>query len=184
MKHPMYHRHINPGLADGGQGFIILAETTILAQPGKGALDNPTFGQDNECFQVAAPDNFRTHIEQDVTPVQQCRTIIAAIQQQFCPTRIQRHAPEQMFDTIAVCPVRRVNHYPHQPALTIDHDVPFASFHLFAAVVAPRPPFSVVLTDWLSAISKLGSASRPACWRTSTRNWSLSRSQVPSRFSL
>jgi DNA-binding CsgD family transcriptional regulator len=45
----------------------------------------------------------------------------------------------------------------------------------------PRsPPASVVLTLWLSRMSRLGSGSLPAGWRSLRRRTSLSRSQAPS----
>ena len=141
MKHLIHHCHINPAFTDGGQCLIILAETAILAQPGKCSLHNPAFGQHHKVFEVAAPDNLGTYIEQDGTPVQQRRAIITAIQQQFFPAGIQRHALEQVPYTVTVRPVGRMNQHPHQPALAIDKDMPFASLHLFATIVATRPLF-------------------------------------------
>lgn len=40
--HPVYHGRINHRLAGFGQELIILAESTILPQPGKGAFNHPT----------------------------------------------------------------------------------------------------------------------------------------------
>src|SRR5260221_6516399 len=67
------------------------------------------------------------------------------------------------------------------------HDqMAFTAFDLFARVIADsllrfsRPPFSVVLTDWLSRIAAEGSASLPAWWRTLLRRHSCRRSNRPS----
>ena len=38
----------------------------------------------------------------------------------------------------------------------IDEEMPLAAFDLFAGIVPPEPPFSVVLTDWLSMMPALG----------------------------
>ena len=54
-----------------------------------------------------------------------------------------------------------------------------SSGDFLASVVAPRPPFSVVLTDWLSMMAALGVASRPSLSRTMGRSASSTRSQVP-----
>ena len=62
----------------------------------------------------------------------------------------------------------------------IHYDVAFAPRYLLAGVVAPRPPFSVVFTDWLSMMAALGVASRPSLSRTWLRSASSTRSQVPS----
>ena len=43
------------------------------------------------------------------------------------------------------------------------HDyVTLAARHLLASIVAVRPPFSVVLTDWLSMMAALGTVFLPA----------------------
>ena len=49
-----------------------------------------------------------------------------------------------------------------QQAGRVDRDVTLAALDLFTRVVAPRPPFSVVLTLWLSMMAALGLASRPS----------------------
>jgi hypothetical protein len=53
----------------------------------------------------------------------------------------------------------------HQQALRIDEDVAFLALDLFAGVVPRRivgPPFSALLTLWLSMIAAVGLASREA----------------------
>jgi hypothetical protein len=60
----------------------------------------------------------------------------------------------------------------HQQALRIDEDVPLLAFDLLAAIEArrinPAPPFSALLTLWLSMIAAVGLASRSARSRHST----------------
>jgi hypothetical protein len=52
----------------------------------------------------------------------------------------------------------------HQQALRIDEDVPLLTFDLLACIVARRinrrPPFSALLTLWLSMIAAVGLGSR------------------------
>ena len=48
-----------------------------------------------------------------------------------------------------------------QQARGVDRDVALAALDLLARVVAARPPFSVVLTLWVSMIAALGLGSRP-----------------------
>ena len=64
-------------------------------------------------------------------------------------------------------------------ALRIGQDMPFAAFDLLAAVKAAKPPFSAVLTDWLSMMAALGVGARPAAWPTCSRKWVLIRSHRP-----
>jgi hypothetical protein len=60
----------------------------------------------------------------------------------------------------------------HQQALCIDEDVPLLALDLLDAVEArrinPAPPFSALLTLWLSMMAAVGLASRSACSRHST----------------
>ena len=67
-----------------------------------------------------------------------------------------------------------------QQAERIDEDVAFAAFDLFVRVKPADPPFSVVLTDWLSMIPALGRRCLPVATRTSPRNRSCMSGQVPS----
>lgn len=180
----MDHRHLDPRFTDSRQVFIIFAQAPTLAQPREGAFHNPTFRENGEGRRMAVADNLRGNAKEARTPMQQGRAIIASIKQHFLPAREQRNALEQVLGAIFVRPVGGMHQYPYQPALCIDHDIPFASFYFLAAVVATCAPFSVVLIDWLSTINTLGSASRPLSWRSFSRNASLIRSQVPSRRSL
>jgi hypothetical protein len=62
-----------------------------------------------------------------------------------------------------------MNERVYQETLRIDEDVALLALDLFAGVVAGRvdrsPPFSALLTLWLSMIAAVGLASRPAASR-------------------
>ena len=70
-------------------------------------------------------------------------------------------------------------HMQDQP-IRIDQEMALAPFDLLPAVVAARPPFCVVFTDWLSMIAALGVGSRPALTRTCSRKAVCIRCHVPS----
>ena len=61
-------------------------------------------------------------------------------------------------------------HYPgvekechgQQQSLGVHPNMSLAALHFLAGVITPRPPFSVVFTDWLSITAPLGVDSRPA----------------------
>jgi hypothetical protein len=76
--------------------------------------------------------------------------------------------------------VRGMHHNGQQQPYGVHHDMALASLHLLARVVAARPPFSVVLTDWLSIMAAEGEGSLPSIWRTLGRKASWMRSQVSS----
>ena len=73
-----------------------------------------------------------------------------------------------------------MHHHREEQSRGVHYDVALASRHFFACVIAARPPFSVVFTDWLSMMAPLGVASRPSLSRTMGRSASSTRSQVPS----
>ena len=54
-----------------------------------------------------------------------------------------------------------------QQAERVDEDVALATIDLLARVVAVRPPFSVVFSDWLSMMPALGLRFRPTDSRRS-----------------
>ena len=79
------------------------------------------------------------------------------------------NAFQQQNAAIPIRNIRCVHFYFQQEALRVDEDMALAPFDLLPAIVAPRPPFSLVLTVWLSIIPALGSRWRPAASRTSPR---------------
>jgi len=88
----------------------------------------------------------------------------------------QLHTPEactqlmdQQHSPIAILNVGRVHDEGHDQAERIDDQVTLAPQYFLARIVPPRPPFSAVLTDWLSRIPTLGVGFLPALRRTSLR---------------
>jgi hypothetical protein len=55
------------------------------------------------------------------------------------------------------------------PVLDVREDVPSPPFDLLARVISARPPFSVVLTDWLSMMRADGCGSGPIPILTNSR---------------
>ncbi len=87
---------------------------------------------------------------------------------------------QQRLRPVAVLHTRSGDDDGQQQAERIDEDVAFAAFDLFVRIKAANPPFSVVLTDWLSMIPALGWRCLPVAVRTSPRNKSCMSGQVPS----
>src|SRR5215813_8746539 len=88
---------------------------------------------------------------------------------------------QQRLSSFALRHGGRLNlNFEHKP-LGVHQQMPFASLHLFASVIASYARFSVVFTLWLSMMAALGSASRPNFTRISSRNTRLICSQRLSR---
>ena len=71
--------------------------------------------------------------------------------------------------TIAILDIGRVDERIEQKALCIDYDVALLALDLLARVIAmridPSPPFSALLTLWLSIIAAVGLVCRSASSR-------------------
>jgi hypothetical protein len=67
---------------------------------------------------------------------------------------------------VTVLDVRRMHDGVHQQALRVDQEVPLLAFDFLARIIAmgvdAAPPFSALLTLWLSMIAAVGLASRSA----------------------
>src|SRR5439155_320033 len=79
---------------------------------------------------------------------------------------------EYEFRAVTILNVGRMNDCDQYEPHHVDEQMSFASIDLFARIVAVRPPFSVVLTDWESMTPALGCLCRPAASRTSPRSLS------------
>ena len=88
---------------------------------------------------------------------------------------------EQQFGAIPVLNIGRMDDNRYNQPQRVYQQVAFAAVDFLAGIISMDPPFSVVLTDWLSRIAALGSGSRPTEMRTSLCNVSWIRVQVPSR---
>ena len=64
--------------------------------------------------------------------------------------------------SIPVLHVRRMNDQRQDVAHCIDQNVPLPPFHLLRSIIATKPLFSVVFTDWESMMPADGSGSLPA----------------------
>jgi site-specific DNA recombinase len=96
------------------------------------------------------------------------------------PREPHQRPPQHQLGAVGLLDVRRMDHHDQQQAQRIDEDVAFAAVYALGRIIAARPPFSVVLTDWLSRIAALGVGSRPSASRTFARSASWIAPHVPS----
>ena len=172
---------MNPRLAGFRQFFEILAEPSAVAQPRQGTLQRPPPGH---YLEVVAgwipPHHVQYQSPSGPSPLHQ-----SAGAGGIGPDQLESGEPAQQLGqyqsgSVPVLDIGGVNHYGQEQAGRIHYDVAFAPRYLLAGVVAPRPPFSVVFTDWLSMMAALGLAPRPSFSRTWPRSSSSTRSHVPS----
>ena len=157
------------------EALPVLGQPTAAVQPSYGAFDNPALRQDDEALGLIGPlDDLHTDATADaLQTLLELRPLIAAVGVKLEQKRVQ---PEQggheQNATIAVLNVRCMDDGLEQQAFGVDQDMTLLAPDLLAAVIARRvnaaPPFSALLTLWLSMIAALGLASRPANARHAT----------------
>ncbi len=178
----MNHCDMHPSLGRGRQGFVVLAQPTAPTQPRECSLNHPSSGQYLKLMATPrTPDDFQNIARKGLDPIHQPASVTS-----ISPNQPQTPEPSHQFVddqlcTISVLDVSRMDHHGQQQPHGIHYDVALSTVDLLASVIATRPPFSVVLTDWLSMMAALGVGSLPADLRTAERRVSLTRSHVPSR---
>ena len=163
----MDHSHVNHRFAAFRQRFVVLAQTTIAAEPGKGSLDDPTFGQNLEAGDiVAALDDLQDPVAQFSGPLDQFPGVSSIGPDQLQPGELSDHFGQHQLGPIAILDVGGVYDDGQEQAQGVYDNVPLAALDLLAGVVAACPPFSTVFTDWLSMIAAEGLGFRSAWTRT------------------
>ena len=174
MQHQVNHCQVNEVLRCLGQQFIILAQPPVTREPGKGAFDDPAVRQNLEVLGVGpAPNDLQDGIREFLDPCFQFPRIAAVGPDAFQSGVLKADFLDQFPRPLTVLNPGRVNHHAEDQSEGVHEDVALAALDFLARVVAPLvPPFSPVLTDWLSRIAALGVGARPSCSRS--RSWSLS----------
>ena len=177
----MNHSYMNPSLTGLWQSFIIFAQSTTPTQPAKGALHDPSARQHLKMVAVRRTlDNLQKPTTECIGPLYQLSCITAIgpdqLESRKSPHKLRKHK----FGPVSVLYIRSMDDNSQQQSQGINHDMAFTPRHLLARIVATRPPFSVVFTDWLSMMAALGVGSCPSASRTLGRSASWMRSQLPS----
>ena len=143
---------------------------------------HPPPRQHREALLVLRPgDDFDQPAADRPRPVHEVRLVALVGPDQAQSREPLPRLPEHQFGTITFLDVRRMHHHDQQQPQRIDQDVALAAGYQLGGIEAARPPFPVVLTDWLSMIAALGVAWRPAACRTCSRNKSCACSHTPAR---
>lgn len=194
----MRHSQIDERFAAPGQVFVVFDKPAVFAQPCEGALHNPALGQNLET--VGPTGSFITSDNLNEPPTRlpyPCQPFAA-----ICSVRPHNHdarveAPGKFKQPTCAISVLNTgsSHYYHQhQAHSVYQQVSLASLYPLPSVNSRSrfqalmvedvwfegPPFSVVLTDWLSMTAALGWGSLPASMRTCLRSTALICSNNPS----
>lgn len=165
VKHEVAHGQIDHCFSGTGMVLVIFTQASIVPEPGKGAFYNPAFGQDFECRRaVPFLDDVDDPSVLLMHPFDKPSFINSIGPDTADP--VQRPAgdfPQHPPCPIAVLHIGGMHHHGPDQSEGVDEQVSFPSLYAFACIVAARPPFCVVFTDWLSRINALGVQFRPSC---------------------
>ena len=123
---------------------------------------------------IGALDDFGFEVRQDFRKrLLEFRSLIAAVGKQLLQERIHPEQSGKKQDaTVAILDIGGMNDGVEQQTQRIYENVALLAFDLLARIIAmridTRPPFSALLTLWLSMMAAVGLASRSPCSRHST----------------
>ena len=149
----------------------VFRETTVMADPGQSALDDPAFGENDEAMQLVTLDDLDRPGPGLGEGCRQLRPLIVGVGEDAIEKGEQatRVAVEDQPRAVAVLYVGRMNDDIQQEAERVDKNVPLAALDLLARIVALRidrgPPFCAPLALCASMMATVGLASRPAFLR-------------------
>ena len=177
----MNHCYVDPRLRCIGQGLVVLAQPTAPAEPRECSLDHPSSGQHLKLMAVPGTfHNFKRPACQGPDPLDQLSAIACIGPDQSQTGKPPYHFVYDQLRSISVLNISRMYHHGQQQPYGIHYDVSLSTVDLLASIIATRPPFSVVFTDWLSMMAALGVGLLPSASRTAGRRVSWTLSHVPS----
>lgn len=170
MQHQVNHCQVNHVFATGRKRFIVLAQPPILTEPAEGAFHDPTFGQHHEAMQVTTFDDFNDPPKCVSGPIKKCPCVTSVNPDTFHPPKSTTQFFQNQPPAVTILDISGVHHHDQDQAKGVNEKVSFASQNLLSSVVTTAPPFSAVLTLWLSRIAALGVGLRSAFRRTRSRS--------------
>ena len=177
----MNHGDVYPRLRRVWKLLVVLAQSAVPAKPCQRSFNYPPSGEYLKLMAVPGPsDDFQYPACTGLDPTGQLTCVSTVAPEQPEPRGTLEQSLQYQPGPVPVLNISRMHRDSQQHPHGVYNNMSFPSFHLLARVIAARPPFSVVLTDWLSMMAALGAGCLPWDCRTSTRRMSLSRFHVPS----
>lgn len=153
------------------QALPVLGQAAATVEPSNGALDEPSLGQHDEFVQLGSLDDLQVDLPAgSLQPLLKDRSLVAAVGVELQQEREQpEQRAHQQHTAVAVLHIGGMDDGVQQQTLGVYKEVALLALDLLAGIVARRinrdPPFSALLTLWLSMIAAVGLAPRPASSR-------------------
>ena len=180
MNHHVDHGNTYHGFTALNQRLIVFGKSSILTQPGKRSLNNPSPGKDDKLVRLGSFDDFNGPAVPPNRPIHKLPGITAIRPDDFKASPSRTQLLDQQLAAVTVLDVGRVNDQREDQAERVNDDMALTPLGFLARIVPSVAPFSAVLTDWLSMMPALGVGLRPFSIRTRRRSCSWIFSHVPS----
>ena len=138
-EHDADHGEAEEGGDGSGVALEVAGQAAVSADPGKGTLDDPAFGQDDEAMGIAALDDLQGPGAGLGDEFGHLRPLVAGIgKDAFDEGEGSPRGAQQVTRTIAVLHVGRVDGDAQQEAQRIDQDVALAAGDFLPRIKALR----------------------------------------------
>src|SRR3990172_5900858 len=170
MEHQVRHGDEDHGLAAFGEGLVVLGQSSVLSQPGEGAFYDPALWQDDKVIERCSLHDFDGAEIPTLGPMHELPGVAAGGEDHPQSTKPRAQLLNQQLGPVAILDVGGMHDQCEDQAQRVDDHMTLAPQRFLARVVPPVPPFSAVLTVWLSRMPTLGVGFLPAFLRTWTRS--------------
>ena len=170
MNHQVYHSDMDHAFTAFRQCLVVFGQSAVLAEPREGALHDPSLGQHDKTVRRAAFHDLDRAAKPTTGPVYELARIAAVREDQLQSAKPRTQFPNEELGPVSVLDIRGMNGQHHDQSQRVDDHMTLAAKDFLARVVSPIPPFSAVLTDWLSRMPTLGVGCFPAFRRTRARS--------------
>ena len=138
-QHDADHGEAEEGSDGSGVALEIAGQAAVAADPGKGALDDPALGQDDEAMGIAALDDLQGPRAGLGNNPGHLWPLVAGVGKDALDERKgSPRGAQQIARAIAVLHVGRVDDHAQQEAQRIDQDVALAAGDFLARIKALR----------------------------------------------
>ena len=138
-QHDADHGEAEEGGDGSGIALEVAGEAAVAADPGKGALDDPAFGQDDEAMGIAALDDLQSPRTGLGNNLGHLRPLVAGVgKDAFDEREGSPRGAQQLARAIAILHVGRVDGDAQEEAQRIDQDVALAAGDFLPRIKALR----------------------------------------------
>ena len=170
MNHQVDHRNQDHAFTALRQGLVIFRQSAIFPEPCERPLNDPAFGSYDEPLRRRPFHDLHEAPEPAAGPIHKLAGVAAVGKDQLQSSPSSSQLPNDEPCPVPVLNIGRMDHQGHDQAQGVHDQMTLAAKDLLARIVPTIPPFSAVLTVWLSRIPTLGVGFFPALRRAIHRS--------------